>query len=125
MPKKDMMQIIEIPLRVISKKNSRRNFGHVSLPSKAFENFHSLVAEYLLPYPLHITSAFRITICYYLKGKYRSDIDACVTSVLDILQDYGVVENDDLCTGVKADKKGAAYGDPVNKDWSCYIEIRY
>ena len=116
---------IKIPLRVISKKRGRRNFGHVSLPSKAFENFHSLVSEYLLPHPLHITKAFKMTVYYYLKGKYRSDIDACVTSVLDILQDYGVVENDDLCVAVHAYKFGAAYGDEPNKDWLCRVEIEY
>jgi Holliday junction resolvase RusA-like endonuclease len=113
------VQII-IPLRVASKKNSRRNFGHVSLPSKAYTNFHSLVAEYLLPYRnLKISTYFGIVIIYRIKGKYHQDVDNVLSSVLDCLQDYGVITDDDLC--VTADITKIAN----NKKWNCAITINY
>lgn len=121
-----MISTIEIPLRIISKKNSRINFGHVSLPSKAFERFKSNAGEYLLPHKhLDITTPFKIKVFYYIKGKYHSDIDNAVTSLLDVLQDYGIITDDDLCVGITAHKIGYAYGDMENKEWSCYIELEY
>jgi len=85
-----------------------------------------LCAEYLLPYKhLDITRAFKINVKYYLKGKYHSDIDNCVTSILDVLQDYEIISDDDLCTKVTGQKFGFAYGDFENKDWLCLIELEY
>lgn len=109
---------IEIPLRVASKKNNRRNFRNISLPSKAYEKFHLLSAEYLLPFSyLNFTKPFRIDVSYYIKGNYRQDIDNCLSSVLDCLTDYRIIVDDDLCVEVKAKKI------LKSKDWKCVIDI--
>jgi Holliday junction resolvase RusA-like endonuclease len=112
--------IITIPLRVASKKNNRRNFGHVSLPSKAYEKFHSLVAEYLLPYRhLQITTPFQVIVNYEIKGKYHQDVDNVLSSVLDCLQDYGVIINDDMCSNATVIKVNQ------QKEWKCTIHLFY
>jgi Holliday junction resolvase RusA-like endonuclease len=110
--------IIEIKgLRCASKKNNRRNFGHVSLPSKAYEKFHNLVAEDLWPCQGAITSAFTMNVEYTIKGKYHQDIDNAVSSILDVLVDYGVIPDDDLCMQIKATKF------LLGKDWNIKIEL--
>jgi len=113
------MTTICIPLRVASKKNSRRNYGRISLPSKAYVKFHENAAIYLLPYKrLHFTTPVEIKIVYSIKGKYHQDIDNVVSSVFDCLTDYGIIADDDLCHQVTAVKK------PGQVDWLCEINIR-
>lgn len=111
--------IIEIRgLRPSSKKNSRRNFGRVSLPSKAYLKFHDLVAEFMLPYAhLHFTKPLRMNVVYQIKGKYTQDVDNCLASLGDCLQDYGVIEDDDLLTDVHIVKSNG------HKDWNITIEL--
>jgi len=110
--------IIKLPLRVISKKNSRRNFGRVSLPSKAYMNFQSLAGEYLIPLRQnYITKPFILHVFYHIKGNYHSDLDNAVTSVLDCLQHYQIISDDDLCIEIHARKENGS------KDWLCEIEL--
>lgn len=109
-----------IPLRVASKKNNRRNFGRISLPSKAYEKFHSLVAQYLLPYRnLKITTPFELEITYRIKGKYKQDVDNVLSSVLDCMQDYGLIVDDNLCYRADIVKIGG------NLNWYCAVTINY
>jgi len=113
-----MTEIILKGLRVASKKNNRRNFGRVSLPSKAYENFHSLVAEQLYPFKhLDITKPFWMRVSYEIKGNYHQDIDNALSSILDCLVDYGVIKDDDLAMDVKITKKSGF------KDWRMVIQI--
>lgn len=112
-----MTEIIFKSIRVISKKNNRRNFGHISLPSKAYENFKLLMAEHLYPYKGDITKPFRIHVWYSIKGKYPQDIDNACTSLLDVLQDYGVIENDSMCQEIHG------YKTNNNRDWMCMIRL--
>lgn len=92
----------------------------MSLPSKAYENFHSLVAQYLLPYRhLQIAVPFELEITYRMKGKMRQDVDNVLSSVLDCMQDYGLIVDDNLC--VKADIVKI----PNNLNWYCAVTINY
>lgn len=109
-----------IPLRVASKKNHRRNYGNISLPSLAYVKFHSLVAQYLLPYRhLQIAVPFELEVIYRIKGKYKQDVDNVLSSVLDCMQDYGVIVDDDLCYRADVVKISG------NKLWNCAITINY
>jgi Holliday junction resolvase RusA-like endonuclease len=105
-------------LRPSSKKNGRRNFGHVSLPSKAYLKFHELVAEFLLPFAhLHLATPLKMNVLYEIKGKYHQDVDNALASIGDCLQDYGVIEDDDLLTDVHITKSS---GHP---DWKITIQL--
>lgn len=64
-----------------------------------------------------ICKPFELTVNYHMKGNYRQDIDNAVSSVLDCLTDYGVIEDDDLCRKITATK------DSGNKDWLCEVLI--
>lgn len=109
---------VGLPLRIISKKNSRRNFGRVSLPSKAYMNFQSLAGEYLIPLRQnYIVKPFRIDVFYHIKGNYHSDLDNAVTSLLDCLQHYQIISDDDLCIEIHARKENGL------KDWLCEVEL--
>lgn len=114
-----MITEIIIPnLRVASKKNNRRNFGRVSLPSKAYEKFHSLVAEFLMPYKyLNITTPIKINVVYEIKGKYKQDLDNTLSSVFDCLTDFGIIADDDLIQEVTATKSNG------HKNWKTIINI--
>jgi Holliday junction resolvase RusA-like endonuclease len=114
----NMTEIIISGLRPASKKNHRRNFGHISLPSLAYEKFHSLVAEYLLPFSyLHLTKPLWMQVTYEIKGNYHQDIDNALSSVCDCLTDYGIIEDDDLIVNVKMTKKNGF------KDWRIVIQL--
>ena len=105
-------------LRASSKKNNRRNFRNVSLPSKSYIKFHSLVAEFMLPYSyLHLTKPIKIDVDYQIKGKYHQDLDNALASVFDCLTDYGVIEDDDLIVEVHATKSNR------HKDWKIIIKL--
>jgi Holliday junction resolvase RusA-like endonuclease len=105
-----MTEIIIPKLRVISKKNNpkliRRGRITFRLPSDAFENFKSLAYEYLSPHQGSITKPFKMEVWYSIKGKYRQDIDNVCTSLLDVLQDYGVITNDNNCIDLHGIKSG-------------------
>jgi Holliday junction resolvase RusA-like endonuclease len=111
-----MIEITIPGLRVASKKNNRRNFSHISLPSLAYEKFKSLVAEHLLPYQGSITTPFRMRVWYTIKGKYHQDIDNACSSILDVLTDYQVITDDDLCQELTISKTSG-------KDWCCLVRL--
>ncbi len=92
---------IEIPTRVISKKNSRRigrnpYTGRIfNTPSNAYEIFKMDCQEYLADVRnLDFDGPFLLNVDYEVKGKSQGDLDNAITSVLDILQDYHVITND-------------------------------
>jgi len=116
-----MTEIIFKSIRVCSKKNNpkliRRGKVTFRLPSDAYENFKSLMAEHLYPFKGEITKPFKMEVWYSIKGKYPQDIDNACTSILDILQDYGVIKNDSMCQEIHGYKTGG------HKDWMCMIRI--
>lgn len=107
-------------IRPISKKNSRRNFGRVSLPSVAFEKFHASAYPILMqqrppqPYAGDVT----ILITIYLKGRLTMDWDNAGASWGDLLQDAGVIVDDDQIVDGRVIKHRGA------KDWKTEIVIR-
>ncbi len=112
------MITINLPLRICTKKNHRRNFKNTSLPSRAYMNFVSLAGEYLLPYAhCGIAKPFRIYISYHIKGKYPQDIDNATTSILDVLKTYHIIEDDKYCMEIIAKK------DNGNSNWLCEVKI--
>lgn len=77
-----------------SKKNSRRNFGHVSLPSKAYERFHEDALWQLKKIKIKFTGRVHIQYIFYQKGKMRQDADNAIASINDVLQDAGIIKDD-------------------------------
>lgn len=72
----------------------------------------------MLPYShLHFTKPLRMNVVYQIKGKYTQDVDNCLASLGDCLQDYGVIEDDDLLTDVHIVKSNG------HKDWNITIEL--
>jgi Holliday junction resolvase RusA-like endonuclease len=112
------MTEIEIKgLRPASKKNNRRNFRGISLPSLAYVKFNRDVAEFMLPYKyLHFTKPLKIDVLYEIKGNYHQDLDNALSSIFDCLTDYQIIEDDDLIKEITAKKSNR------HKDW--YIKIR-
>lgn len=110
---------ITLNCRVISKKNSRRNFGHTSLPSVAFENFKAEALRQIGKQVkgATITTPVRITILAKLKGRLDSDVDNISSSLFDILQDAAVIENDSLVKSLYVEKQGGF------KDFCTFIQI--
>jgi Holliday junction resolvase RusA-like endonuclease len=111
--------VIEINgLRPSSKKNHRRNFRNISLPSLAYIKFHSLVAEFMLPYShLHFNTPLKMDVDYHIKGKYSQDCDNALASIGDCLQYYGVIEDDDLLTDVHIVKSNG------HANWKIIIKL--
>ncbi len=112
------MKIEITGLRPASKKNNRRNFGRISLPSLAYVKFNRDVAEFLFPYShLHFTKPCRIDVLYEIKGNYHQDLDNALSSIFDCLTDYKIIEDDDLIVEVKSKKSNG------HKDWKIEIDI--
>ena len=112
------MEIIIEGLRPASKKNNRRNFRGISLPSKAYEKFHVLVGEFMMPWShLNITKPCRIDIQYFIKGNYNQDLDNALSAIFDCLTDYRIIEDDDLIVEISAKKFYKA------KDWKIIINL--
>ena len=91
------MRTIEIAItgRPASKKNNRRNFGHISLPSKAFENFKENALWQLKKYKQKTPIEYAdIEYIFYQKGNMEQDPDNAIASINDVLQDAGIIEND-------------------------------
>ena len=108
----------EIKGRPASKKNNRRNFRNVSLPSKAFMRFEkeSLPQLYGLVKKPFDVPVF-VSYVFYQKGKYRQDLDNAICSIGDVLQEAGIILDDTLITMIAAEKIGGA------KDWLTEINI--
>jgi len=85
---------ITINGRPASKKNSRRNFGHISLPSKAYERFHEDALWQLKKVKERFTGPVEVKYDFYQKGKLSQDVDNAITSINDVLQDAGIIDND-------------------------------
>ena len=90
---------ITITGRPFSKKNSRNIFHRggktYNLPSKAYAGFREEALWQLkrapkFPGPVHIDYTF------YIKGHMHQDADNAMASIDDVLEDAGVIANDDL-----------------------------
>jgi len=92
---------LSLTTRVITKKNNKRwiyRGGRKFLaPSAAYETFATLarleISRQCCLYK-SITEDVSVEIEFNLKGKTRGDVDNLATSILDILQDARVIEDD-------------------------------
>lgn len=81
---------------VPSKKNQRMTFyknGRViNIPSKKYQDWHEMCEKQLkaLKAP-SMNPPYEITLCFWMKDNRRTDLDNKVGSVLDLLQDAGVI----------------------------------
>lgn len=109
--------------RPASKKNSRRIFGKVSLPSVAYERFQA-EAVLQIREEMHkkgwtkISIPVRIDYVFFQKGRMRQDVDNAMGSVNDVLQDAGLIQDDNLIVKGTFEKIGGC------PNWSTYITIR-
>jgi Holliday junction resolvase RusA-like endonuclease len=88
-----MQHKLIIPAPIPSKKNNRRNFRKVSLPSEAYVNWHQEVIA-SLEYPPRPFTKCHIDLIYHIGSKHRRDLDNALTSVLDLLVDAGIIMDD-------------------------------
>lgn len=104
------------------KKNNKRIFHRygktVVLPSKAYSNWHeTALKEIMAQRPAKHLGAVFVDCTFYIKGKYHVDIDNLVNSILDLLVESKVIEDDDMVVDLHARKfVGCA-------DWSSKIVI--
>lgn len=89
---------LEIPGLPVSKKNRRRNFKKVSLPSVKFELWQNMaIAELEARYKTKTIARVELLhIHYYVDDNYRRDGDNMETSLLDMLVKAGWLEDDHL-----------------------------
>lgn len=110
--------------RPVSKKNSPRIFRNggrtVRLPSEAYGRFHEDALWQLKgktprePYPGDVA----IEIDLYIKGRLRQDWDNAAASIGDVLQDAGVIADDDqIVHGTVIKHRDAP-------DWKTEIRLR-
>lgn len=92
---------ITIDGRPSSKKNNKRIFrsrharGFTVLPSKAYNRFHAeAIPQILGQVRGRIKGPIHIDIQFHFKGKMTMDIDNAMTSLFDVLQDSGIIEDD-------------------------------
>jgi Holliday junction resolvase RusA-like endonuclease len=113
-----MTEITIDGLRVASKKNNRRNFRNISLPSLAYVKFHKEVKRFMTPFRgLYPSESLAVEIDYQIKGKYHQDIDNAVSSVFDCLTDFKVIGDDEQITEVSAKKTNG------HKDWKVTVRV--
>lgn len=98
---------LTIYARPCSKKNSRRVFMHkythrmMNLPSEAYDNFKAVaipqIKQYMYDRDFHIfDKPVMVDYVFYRKGKLKQDVDNSISSINDIMQDAGLLLDDDL-----------------------------
>jgi Holliday junction resolvase RusA-like endonuclease len=117
---------LQIKGRPIAKKNSKRVWRGpggrpILVPSKAYKRFEGDAVVQLIEQQQQIKNSFdcpcHLELEFHIKGKYKVDIDNLISSICDILELTGVVENDNLITSVSAKKTQGA------KDWLTEIVL--
>ena len=81
-----------------SKKNQRQMFVKngrmINIPSKRYKEWHDQ-AMWQLKGVKKLKPPYEITTVFWFKDKRRKDLDNAQSSVLDLLQDVGIIEDDD------------------------------
>lgn len=92
-----------IPLRVRSKKNSKQivqtRYGQTFLvSSKAYRNFESEVIDLLTKQTtgknLPLKPPYAVSYVFRMKGNGATDLDNMISSVNDIMQKLGIIDDD-------------------------------
>lgn len=108
--------------RVYSKKNSKRRIMRgrkiYLVPSEAFERFkYDAIGQLRKQTIERIKSPVRVHCAFYIQGKIHVDGDNLLTSIFDILQDSGILADDDLVMFGSFEKHPGCGG------WSTKIQI--
>ncbi len=106
--------------RVASKKNSKRivkrGYRTFLIPSSAYETFKSKAVSQIKKQTFDFyTEKIKVKYTFFLKGKLRIDIDNAIASINDILQDAGVIIDDNNIIELHAKK--------VNGSKECLTKI--
>lgn len=82
---------------VPSKKNQRQTFYRngriINIPSKRYKEWHDNAMIQLKDLPT-FRPPYNMTLTFWMKDNRRTDLDNKVASVLDLLQDAGIIEDD-------------------------------
>ena len=113
--------MITIYGRPISKKNSmqiiRVRGRNVIITSKGYRQFEKGALAQLKEVKNRYHGKVNVDYTFYLKGKLDADLDNLVTSVTDVLQKSGIIDNDKNIISSTAIKYAG------NNDWKTEIEI--
>jgi Holliday junction resolvase RusA-like endonuclease len=122
------MQEIEITVRgrIPSKKNSRNLFARggkiINIPSKSYAEWHKDASTQLLKYNLATTSRVEcITLRFFAPDKRKSDLTNKAESILDLLVDNKIIEDDNWFL---LDKVILEFGGIDRKNPRCEINIK-
>ena len=82
---------------VPSKKNSRQLFVKkgrlINIPSKRYKEWHDMASAQLEGFG-SLNPPYEIIMVFWVKDNRRADLDNKMASVLDLLQDCGIIEDD-------------------------------
>ena len=119
---------IVIPLNPITKKNSsqiimnKKTGKPFIIPSKQFKRYESECGLFLARYRnLNIDIRVNVKCIYYMKKRYKVDLNNLLESTTDVLVHYGVLE-DDNCSIVAGHDGSRVRYDSKNPRTEIYIE---
>ena len=65
----------------------------INIPSQRYKDWHEQALAQVKGYPL-LTPPYQIYLTFWMPTNRRTDLDNKVASVLDLLQDAGIIEDD-------------------------------
>jgi len=92
----------------------------IALPSAAYEKFKKEVGQQMLKYKRErFTGKLYIDYFFFIKGKMRQDADNAMASINDLLQEFGIIEDDNNI-------EGGTFGKIHDcKEWKTEVIIYY
>ena len=109
---------MKITGRPIVKKNNRTNTGRgFTVPSKRYRQWESDALWQLTQYGQRWTGKIAVTLTFQMKGRLDADLDNLVTSVLDVLQESGAIDDDKNVVSLHATKHSGF------EEWVTIIEV--
>ena len=119
-----MKYVLSLPLEIPSKKNSRINTrSGRSFPNRKYTEWHDkavlILRQQILP-PKPIDAPVVVSVAITRGDNRRRDLDNALGSIMDLLQDVGVLadDKDDVVRVLRAEKMGVEKNAP-----KCIIRI--